>query len=63
MELRKHFPTEVILEKRVPFLCQNTKPDLEQSVSETAVQMGYVDLPWEMRLALSNLDLRMTGAQ
>lgn len=44
LELRKHIPTEVILEKRVPFLCQNTKPDLEHSVSEIAVQMGYMDI-------------------
>lgn len=63
LELRQLFPTEVILEKKVPFLCQNTKPDLEHSVSEIAVQMGYMDIHGKCDWDPPNLELGILGAQ
>ena len=50
LELRKHFPTEVILEKRVPFVCQNTKPWFRTFClwnSSSDAPRGH---PWEMGL-------------
>lgn len=50
LELRKHFPTEVILEKRVLFLCQNTKPWFRTFClwnSSSDAPRGH---PWEMGL-------------
>lgn len=63
LELRKHFPTEVILEKRVPFPCQNTKPDLEHSVSEIAIQIDYGDIHGKCDQDPPNLELGILGTQ
>jgi hypothetical protein len=61
LELKKHFPTEVILEKKVLFLCQSTKPDLEHS--EIAFQMGYMDVHGKCDCDLPKLELDIMGAQ
>lgn len=63
LELRKHFPTEVILEKRVPFLCQNIKPDLEHSASEIAIQIDYGDIHGKCDGDPPNLELGILGTQ